>query len=142
MLAVMNDCVFCKVIQGVLPAHKIWEDEHFLAILDINPNTPGHTLLLPKIHVPYVFDLEEALYSSLFVVAKTLSQPLLKVTKAKRIGVVVQGFTVPHVHVHLVPMNDVHDLDDARATPASKSELSSMSLKLRRVLSRNRNLEV
>jgi histidine triad (HIT) family protein len=142
MLVVMNDCVFCQIIQGVLPAHKIWEDEHFLALLDINPNTPGHTLLLPKVHVPYVFDLEQNLYSSLFTLAKKLSKPILEVSQAKRIGVVIQGFTVPHVHLHLIPMNDVHDLDDARATPASEAELSSMALKLQQALSRNRNLEV
>ncbi len=125
-----------------MPAYRIWENQEFLAILDINPNTPGHTLLLPKVHLPYVFDLEENLYSSLFATAKTLSPVLLEATQAKRIGVVIQGFTVPHAHVHLVPMNDVHDLDDARASPASKSELSSMSLKLQQVLSRKRNLEV
>lgn len=138
----MNDCLFCKILEGDLPAYRIWENQEFLAILDINPNTPGHTLLLPKVHLPYVFDLEENLYSSLFATAKTLSPVLLEATQAKRIGVVIQGFTVPHAHVHLVPMNDVHDLDDARASPASKSELSSMSLKLQQVLSRKRNLEV
>jgi histidine triad (HIT) family protein len=126
----MEDCVFCKIVEGKLPAHKIWEDEQFMAILDINPNTPGHTLLLPKIHEPYVFDLEPNLYSSLFNLAKKLSKPILEITKAKRIGVVIQGFTVPHVHLHLIPMNDVHDLDDARATPASEVELSSMTLEI------------
>jgi histidine triad (HIT) family protein len=131
----MEDCVFCQIIEGVLPAHKIWEDERFLAILDINPNTPGHTLLLPKIHMPYVFDLEPELYSSLFTTAKTLSTVLLEVAQAKRIGVVIQGFTVPHVHVHLIPMNDVHDLDDSRATLASEAELSNMALRLGQVLS-------
>jgi histidine triad (HIT) family protein len=126
----MDDCVFCQIVEGLLPAHKIWEDEHFLAILDINPNTPGHTLVLPKIHEPYVFDLEPDLYSSLFELARKLSKPILEVTKAKRIGVVIQGFTVPHVHLHLIPMNDVHDLENARATPASESELSSMTLEI------------
>jgi histidine triad (HIT) family protein len=126
----MNDCVFCKIIEGVLPAHQIWEDKHFLAILDSNPNTPGHTLLLPKIHEPYVFDLEPGLYSSLFEAARTLSKTLLEVTKAKRIGVVIQGFTVPHVHMHLIPMNDVHDLGDTRATPALETKLSSMTLEI------------
>ncbi len=127
--------MFCQIVQGKLPAHKIWEDEHFLAILDINPNTPGHTLLLPKIHEPYVFDLEQHLYLSLFDLAKKLSTPILKVSQAKRIGVVIQGFTVPHVHLHLIPMNDVHDLDDDRAIPASEAELSSMALKIVRILS-------
>ena len=131
----MQDCVFCQIVQGKLPTHKIWEDERFLAILDINPNTPGHTLLLPKIHEPYVFDLEPELYSSLFELAKKLSKPMLEMTQAKRIGLVIQGFTVPHVHVHLVPMNDVHDLDDSKATPASEAELSSMKLKMVRALS-------
>ena len=133
----MTDCLFCKIINGVLPAHKIWQDEHFLAILDINPNTPGHMLLLPKIHEPYVFDLEENVYANLFMVAKQLSKPLLEVTQAKRIGVVIQGFTVPHVHLHLIPMNDVHDLNDARATPALDAELEFMALKLTQAISRN-----
>jgi histidine triad (HIT) family protein len=131
----MKDCVFCQIVQGKLSAHKIWEDEYFLAILDINPNTPGHTLLLPKIHEAYVFDLEDHLYSSLFEVAKKLSKPILEVSQAKRIGMVIQGFTVPHVHLHLIPMNDVHDLDDARATPALETELSSMALKIVQALS-------
>ena len=126
----MEDCVFCQISQGVLLAHKIWEDENFLAILDINPNTPGHTLLLPKIHEPYVFALEPNLYSSLFELAKKLSESILKVSQAKRIGMVIQGFTVRHVHLHLIPMNDVHDLDDARATLASKAELSSITLEI------------
>ncbi len=127
----MDECVFCQIIQGKLPAHQIWEDEHFLAILDINPNTPGHTLLLPKIHEPYVFDLEPDLYSRLFELAKKLSKPILEVSQS----VVVQGFTVPHVHLHLIPMNDVHDLDDARATPASDAELERMAFKIVRTIS-------
>ena len=131
----MDDCVFCQVIQGVLPAHKIWEDERFLAILDINTNTPGHTLLLPKIHEPHVFNLEPGLYSSLFERARELSKPILEVSQAKRIGVVIQGFTVPHVHLHLIPMNDVHDLESARATPASDAELFSMASKIVQAIS-------
>ena len=131
----MTDCLFCKIINGMLPAHKIWQDEHFLAILDINPNTPGHTLLLPQIHEPYVFDLEENVYANLFMVAKQLSKPLLEVTKAKRIGVVIQGFTVPHVHVHLIPMNEIYDLDDARAAPALDAELAAMAFEMKQAIS-------
>jgi histidine triad (HIT) family protein len=131
----MSDCVFCQIVEGILSAHKIWEDEQFLAILDINPNTPGHTLLLPKIHEPYVFNLEPKLYSSLFELAQKLSEPIVEVSQAKRIGVVIQGFTVPHVHVHLIPMNDVHDLENARATPALESELSSIAFKMVQALS-------
>ena len=133
----MTNCLFCKIINGLLPAHKIWQDEHFLAILDINPNTPGHTLLLPKIHEPYVFDLEEPLYTNLFTVAKQLSKPLLEVTQAKRIGVVVQGFTVSHVHVHLIPMNNLHDLENARATPALDIELKAIAFKITQTISSN-----
>ena len=106
-----------------------------MAILDINPNTPGHTLLVPKIHEPYVFDLEEPLYTNLFTVAKQLSKPLLEVTKAKRIGVVIQGFTVPHVHVHLIPMNEIYDLDDARAAPALDAELAAMAFEMKQAIS-------
>jgi histidine triad (HIT) family protein len=131
----MDDCVFCQIIQGKLSAHKIWEDERFLAILDINPNTPGHTLLLPKIHEPYVFNLTPGLYSGLFERARALSKPILEVSQAKRIGLVIQGFNVPHVHLHLIPMNDVHDLDATRATPASDAELFGMASRIVQAIS-------
>jgi histidine triad (HIT) family protein len=131
----MEDCLFCQIVQGKLPVHKIWQDEHFLAILDINPNAPGHTLLLPKTHHPYVFDLKEPLYSNLFAVAQKLSRPLLEVTRAKRVGLVIQGFSLPHVHLHLIPMNDPHDLDEARAKPASEPELGLMAFNIMQAIS-------
>jgi len=86
----MKDCIFCKIIAGSAPSHKIWEDENFLAFLSIEQINPGHTLLISKKHVDYIFDLEEPLYSKIFQTAKKLSQPLKEAMKAKRIGVAIE----------------------------------------------------
>jgi len=72
----MEDCLFCKIIKGEIPSYKIWEDENFFAFLDINPINPGHTILVPRKHLDYIFDLEEPLYSEIFRTVKKLSKPL------------------------------------------------------------------
>jgi len=105
-----EDCIFCKIIRGEVPSFKVWEDENFLAFLSIEPINPGHTLVIPKKHIDYVFDLKEPLYSQMFKVAKKISKNLKKVMKAKRIGIAVEGFSVPHVHIHLVPINNENEL--------------------------------
>ena len=101
----MSDCIFCKIAKGEIPSSKIWEDEDHLAFLDINPVNPGHTLIIPKNHVDSVFDMAENDYSKLFMAAKKLSSPLKNAMEAKRVGVIIEGFLVPHAHVHLVPLN-------------------------------------
>ena len=100
----MENCIFCRIVAGVKPAHRIWESEDFLAFLSIHPCNPGHTCLIPKIHIEYVFDLEDRLYSRIFLAAKQLSKPIKAATNANRIGIAVEGFSVPHVHLHLVPL--------------------------------------
>ena len=127
----MNTCVFCQIVKGVEPAHKIWESDHFLAFLSIHPCNPGHVCLIPKIHVDYVFDLKEPLYSEIFQAAKQLSEPIKRATSAKRIGIAVEGFSVPHVHLHLVPLFNVAELDPHRHIKQTQEELAEMAAKIR-----------
>lgn len=124
------NCIFCKIKDGELPSHKIYEDKEFLVFLDIYPINPGHLLLIPKKHVDYVFDLQEPLYSKMFKIAKKISKNLKKVMKVKRIGIAVEGFAVPHVHLHLVPINNENELDPHRAKEASPEELSKVAKRI------------
>jgi histidine triad (HIT) family protein len=130
-LFAMDTCIFCKIVEGVEPAHRIWESDDFLAFPSIHPCNPGHTCLIPKAHVDYVFDLQEPLYSRIFQVARQLSEPLKLVTDAKRIGIAVEGFSVPHVHLHLVPLYNVSELDPHRHIKQTEEELSTMAAKIR-----------
>ncbi|MFN7990715.1 MAG: HIT family protein [Candidatus Micrarchaeia archaeon] len=125
------DCIFCKISEGRIPAVKIWEDERFLAFLDINPISQGHTLLIPKAHADNVFDIEDEAYAGLFMAAKMLSKPLKAALGADRIGVIIEGFLVPHAHVHLVPLKSGGDLSFARARKAQPAELEGVSEKIR-----------
>ena len=127
----MEDCIFCKIVGGSEPAHKIWESDDFVAFLSIHPCNPGHTCLIPKLHVDYVFDLEEPLYSNIFQAARQLSGPIKRVTDAKRVGIAVEGFSVRHVHLHLVPLNNVSELDPHRHTKQTEEELAEMAEKIR-----------
>ena len=132
----MKTCIFCQIIKGVEPAHKIWESADFLAFLSIHPVNPGHVCLIPKTHVDYVFDLEEPLYSEIFQAARRLSEPIKQATSAKRIGIAVEGFTVPHVHVHLVPLFNDSELDPHRHIKQTQEELSEMAARIRKEIVR------
>jgi len=127
----MDTCIFCQIVEGVEPAHRIWDSADFLAFLSIHPCNPGHTCLIPKAHVDDVFDLQEPLYSRIFQVAKQLAKPLKSATDAKRIGIAVEGFSVPHVHLHLVPLYNVSELDPHRHVKQTNEELSMMAAKIR-----------
>ncbi len=107
-----------------MPSHKVWENENFLAFLTLGSLNRGHTLLIPKKHIDYVFDLEEPLYADIFQTAKQLSKPLKKAMAAKRIGVIVEGFTVPHVHIHLVPLYNEDEIDPRRVKKMTDIELA------------------
>jgi histidine triad (HIT) family protein len=126
----MEPCIFCKIVEGVEPAHKIWESDEFLAFLSLHPCNPGHTCLIPKAHVDYVFDLEEPLYSKMFQVARQLARPIQAATNARRIGIAIEGFSVPHVHVHLVPLYHVAELDPHRHIKQDQGELAEMAGKI------------
>ena len=101
----MNNCIFCKIANGEIPAVRIWEDKKYVAFLDMNPVTPGHTLLIPKKHDDYIFDLKKGEYSKLMLKTKEVAKILKEKLNPKRVGVIIEGFGVPHVHIHLIPIN-------------------------------------
>lgn len=124
------DCVFCKIINNEIPSYKIYETDKVFAFLDINPVNPGHTLVIPKKHVDYIFDIPDKEYSNLFLEAKKISKVLKKITKAKRIGIIVEGFAVHHTHIHLVPLYIGGELCLSLGKPATEKELKEMQAKI------------
>ena len=103
--------IFTKIVNGEIPSYKIAEDEYCYAFLDINPLAKGHTLVIPKKEVDYLFDIEDELYKKLFVFAKKVAWAIEKVVPCKRIGLTVIGLEVPHAHIHLIPINSIYDMD-------------------------------
>ena len=103
--------IFTKIVNGEIPCYKIAETDDFLAFLDIEPNSKGHTLCIPKREINKIFDLEEAEYSRLMSFTRKVAKALEKTVPCKRIGMTVIGLEVPHVHVHLIPL---HTMEDAR----------------------------
>ncbi len=106
--------IFSKIIAGQIPCYKVAEDERFFAFLDINPMTEGHTLVVPKLPEPeedYIFNLDDKLLADMMVFAKKVAVAMKQVTGCKRVGVAVLGMEVPHVHIHLVPLNKESDMD-------------------------------
>ena len=102
--------IFTKIINGEIPCYKIAEDENYFAFLDINPLTKGHTLVVPKIEDDYIFNLDEKTYAGLMLFAKRVADAIEAAVPCKRVGVAVLGMEVPHVHVHLVPLNSEKDM--------------------------------
>lgn len=106
--------IFSKIVSGEIPCFKIAENEHCIAFLDINPLSEGHTLVIPKKEVDYLFDLENELYQEVMAFAKEVVVKIEAVIHCERIGVAVIGLEVPHAHVHLVPINHVGDINFSR----------------------------
>lgn len=105
--------IFSKIISGEIPCFKIAENEHCFAFLDVNPLAEGHALVVPKKEVDYIFDMDDDLYNELMHFSKRVATALRKSVNCKRIGVAVIGLEVPHAHVHLIPMNNVSDMNFA-----------------------------
>lgn len=103
--------IFTKIINGEIPAHKIAENDDFLAFLDIMPLAKGHTLVIPKKEVDLIFDLEKEDFKNLWSFAQEVAKKIEKVIPCKRVGVAVVGLEVPHAHIHLVPLNTIGDLN-------------------------------
>ncbi len=103
--------IFTKIVNGEIPCYKIHEDDNFLAFLDINPLAKGHTLVIPKKEVDYLFDLEDELFAGLHVFAKKVAKAIDKAMDCKRVGVAVLGLEVPHAHIHLIPINSLYDIE-------------------------------
>lgn len=103
--------LFTKIVQGEIPSYKIAENDHYLAFLDINPLAKGHTLVIPKKEVDYIFDVDDDTYKGLFAFSKRVAKAIEQVVECKRIGITVIGLEIPHAHVHLIPINSLYDMD-------------------------------
>ena len=103
--------VFLKIVRGEIPSYKIAENDEFYAFLDINPLAIGHTLVIPKVEIDYIFDIGDDLYMRFFQFSKIIAVAIEKVVTCKRMGIAVVGLEVPHAHIHLIPLNDIYDID-------------------------------
>jgi histidine triad (HIT) family protein len=126
--------IFSRIVAREIPAHILREDDDFIAFLDVRPIREGHSLVVPKAEVPDVFDLPESLLGGLLPFARPVAKAIQQVTKATRVGMAVIGLEVPHAHVHLVPIDGLHDLDFRRARPASDEELAATAERIRAAL--------
>lgn len=119
--------IFTKIIKGEIPSYKVAEDENFYAFLDINPNAKGHTLVVPKQEVNRLFDLEEELYNGLMTFSRKIAKAMEKVFDCDRIGMTVIGLEVPHVHVHLIPLNEMDDMRFIKKVSLEKEEFEAVA---------------
>jgi len=103
--------IFLRIVKGEIPCYKIAEDERFFAFMDINPVAKGHTLVIPKREVDYIFALDDKEIADMMVFAKKVAKAIEKAVPCKRIGVAVIGLEVPHAHIHLIPINQEGDMD-------------------------------
>jgi histidine triad (HIT) family protein len=127
--------IFSKIAAGEIPAYKVAESNDYLAFLDINPLAEGHVLVIPKKEVDYIFDLDDETYVGLQVFAKIVAAAIKKSIPCKRVGVAVIGLEVPHAHIHLIPMNNVSDLNFARPKLSfTAEELEATMNKIRKAL--------
>lgn len=129
-----KSCVFCSIIAGDAPSYHLWEDKNFVAFLDIRPIKPGHMLIIPKKHTDDVFDLDAKTYRELFETGRHLAQPLKRAMKSKRIGMAIEGFGVPHAHLHLIPINKGNEMDPNKTTSPSATTLRAIAQKIMKEL--------
>ena len=124
--------IFSKIVSGEIPAYKIAEDEQFLAFLDINPLAKGHTLVIPKEEIDYIFKIEDSLLAEMMVFAKKVALAIDKAIECQRVGIAVLGLEVPHAHIHLIPINSIGDINFARPKLSlSKEEFEEIAGKIR-----------
>jgi histidine triad (HIT) family protein len=123
--------IFTKIIKGEIPCYKIAEDDNFFAFLDINPNTKGHTLCVPKQEVDKLFDLEDNVYLGLMAFTKKIATAIKKTVPCDRIGMTVIGLEVPHAHVHLIPLNYMDDMRFQKKTAMTKDEFEELAKSIR-----------
>lgn len=106
--------IFSKIVQGEIPSYKIAETADFYAFLDIFPLTKGHTLVIPKKEIDYIFDIEDPMLAEMMVFSKKIAKAIQSVVPCERVGVAVIGLEVPHAHIHLIPINQMSDMDFSR----------------------------
>ncbi len=127
--------IFSKIIAGEIPAHKVAEDEKYLAFHDISPLVMGHVLVIPKEPIDYIFDIDDENYQGLWLFAKKVAGAVKIAFPCKKVGVAVIGLEVPHAHIHLIPMNQVSDMNFAqpKLSPSS-AELAAAAAKIAEAL--------
>ena len=123
--------MFCALVAGRIPARKVFEDPDHVAFFPLKHFNPGHVLLIPRQHADYVFEMEDGAYHALWTTARRLAPAIQRVTGAKRVGILVEGFSVPHVHVHLVPVNALADIDPARERAIPDEEAARLAAAMR-----------
>ena len=123
--------IFTRIINGEFPSYTIAEDEHCYAFLDINPNAIGHTLCVPKKEVDKLFDLDKETYSHLMEFAKRIAAALKQAVPCKRVGMAVVGLEVPHAHVHLIPINEMHEMSFQTKVKMQEDEFISLAEKIK-----------
>ncbi len=127
--------IFTKIIKGEIPCYKIAEDDNYFAFLDINPLTRGHTLVIPKMEIDYLFDLDDNIIAGLHVFAKKIARAIDQVMDCQRVGVAVLGLEVPHAHVHLIPINNLYDIEFSRPKlKLAEEEFEEIAEKIRSAL--------
>ena len=124
--------VFSKIVSGEIPAHIVAETTEFIAFLDINPLVMGHVLVIPKKEIDYIFDMDDESYFGITLFAKIVAKGLKKAFPCKKVGVAVIGLEVPHAHIHLIPMNNVGDMNFAKEKlKPSEEELAEAAIKIK-----------
>lgn len=126
--------IFSKIIAGEIPCYKIAENDQYFAFLDVFPCAVGHVLVVPKQEIDYLFDLSDELYAGLMAFAKQIEPAIRKAVPCKRVGVAVIGLEVPHAHVHLIPMNNMSDMNFHNKLKLSQEELAETAAKIRSFL--------
>ncbi len=126
--------IFTRIIQGQIPCEKIFENDRWIAFLDIRPVVTGHALLVPKLEVDYLFDLPDDLLSEMLLTARPVAAAIQKVVPCARIGLMVVGVDVPHVHLHLMPINGGGEMDFKNARPADPAALRDLGTRIRAAL--------
>lgn len=119
--------VFTKIIEGEIPSYKVAEDENFIAFLDVNPNSKGHTLCVPKEEIDKIFEMGEHPYLQLMQFARKVAIAIEKTVTCKRVGMAVVGLEVPHVHVHLIPLNEMDDMRFTKKVSMTDEEFQQLA---------------
>ncbi len=122
--------LFTKIVNGEIPSYLITQDENFYAFLDINPNARGHVLCIPKKEEDKIFDLEEDVYLELMRFSRNVAKAIEKTVSCKRVGIAVVGLEVPHVHVHLIPVNEMKEMTFQHKISMSDSDFKSLAVEI------------
>lgn len=125
--------IFTKIINGEIPCYKIAENEHFFAFLDVFPVVKGHVLVVPKQEIDYIFDVPDDILAAMLVFAKPIAKAIEAVVPCRRVGISVIGLEVPHAHLHLVPLNQLSDMDfrEKLNPPPSKDDFELLAEKIK-----------